>query len=130
MKAFSAISTWVPGRKETIFNVFDLIRTQKYYETEELALTEDNLKEIKRKVMAEILVKHAAFFEPLETSSEKPGHTLRLIRKEKEVGWSKTHPKKEFQIGLNTKKRGFLPWSPQVRNLCPYTRFQVAIFKR
>jgi len=67
-------------------DIFDLIRTQKYYESERQALTEENLKEIKRKVMAEILVKHAAFFEPLETSLEKPGHTLRLIRKEKEVG--------------------------------------------
>jgi len=55
------------GNIEMVFlgDIFGLIRTQKYYESEGQALTEENLKEIKRKVMAEILVKHAAFFETL-----------------------------------------------------------------
>jgi UDP-2,3-diacylglucosamine pyrophosphatase LpxH len=60
-------------------DIFDLIRTQKYYESEDQTLTEDNLKAIKRKVMAEILVNHAAFFETLRNFMGEPGHILRYI---------------------------------------------------
>jgi UDP-2,3-diacylglucosamine pyrophosphatase LpxH len=60
-------------------DIFDLIRTQKYYEIEGQTFTEDNIRESKRKVMEEILVNHVAFFEALRRFMEKPKHTFRYI---------------------------------------------------
>jgi UDP-2,3-diacylglucosamine pyrophosphatase LpxH len=58
---------------------FDLIRTQKYYEPQGEPLTEDKIKEIKRRVMTEILEDHGAFFETLRHFVEKPEHTFKYI---------------------------------------------------
>jgi UDP-2,3-diacylglucosamine pyrophosphatase LpxH len=60
-------------------DIFDIIRTQKYYEAEGQTFTEDNIREIKRKVMSEILANHVAFFETLRYYMEKPEHTFRYI---------------------------------------------------
>jgi len=58
-------------------DIFDLIRTQKYYESEGEPFTEEKIKETKREVMAEILVDHVAFFETLRRFMEQPEHALR-----------------------------------------------------
>ncbi len=55
-------------------DIFDLIRTQKYYEFPELSHTE-----IKRKVMEDILKDHAPFFETLQKFAEKVDHRLRYV---------------------------------------------------
>jgi UDP-2,3-diacylglucosamine pyrophosphatase LpxH len=60
-------------------DIFDLIRTQKYYESQGEAFTEDKIKETKRKVMVEILENHAAFFETLRRFMEQPEHRFRYI---------------------------------------------------
>jgi UDP-2,3-diacylglucosamine pyrophosphatase LpxH len=55
-------------------DIFDLIRTQKYYEFKDLPHPE-----IKRKVMEDIVANHAPFFETLKLFSERSGHALRYI---------------------------------------------------
>jgi UDP-2,3-diacylglucosamine pyrophosphatase LpxH len=60
-------------------DIFDLIRTQKYYESEGGPFTEEKIREIKRRVMAEIVENHAAFFETLRRFTEKPEHTFKYI---------------------------------------------------
>jgi UDP-2,3-diacylglucosamine pyrophosphatase LpxH len=55
-------------------DIFDLIRTQKYYEFEDLPHPQ-----IKRKVMEDIVVHHASFFETLRDFTGKPGRALRYI---------------------------------------------------
>ncbi len=55
-------------------DIFDLIRTQKYYEFHELPRPE-----IKLKVMEDITKQHAPFFETLTRFSEKSGHQLRYV---------------------------------------------------
>lgn len=60
-------------------DIFDLIRTQKYYEFEEDTFTEDKIKEIKLRVMREIVENHALFFDTLRRFKEQPDHTFRYI---------------------------------------------------
>jgi len=60
-------------------DIFDLIRTQKYYESQGAPFTEDKIREIKRKVMVEILENHERFFDTLKHFMEQPGHTFRYM---------------------------------------------------
>jgi UDP-2,3-diacylglucosamine pyrophosphatase LpxH len=55
-------------------DIFDLIRTQKYYEVEGLPHAE-----IKLKVMEDIAEQHATFFETLRHFTEKGGNRLRYV---------------------------------------------------
>ena len=66
---------------EIIFlgDIFDLIRTQKYFEFEAQLFTEDKIKAVKRRVMTEIVENHAPFFETIRRFAEQPGHTCRYI---------------------------------------------------
>ena len=60
-------------------DIFDLIRTQKYWEYEPASLTEERRQEIKRKVMADILENHGSFFETLKHFIEQPMHTFKYV---------------------------------------------------
>ncbi len=60
-------------------DIFDLIRTQKYYESEGEPFTEEKIREIKRRVMAEIVENHAPFFETLIRFIGQPQHSFRYI---------------------------------------------------
>lgn len=60
-------------------DIFDLIRTKKYYELEEEPFTEDKLIAVKRTVMAEILENHIPFFETLRHFVEQPDRQLRYV---------------------------------------------------
>lgn len=60
-------------------DIFDLIRTKKYYELEEEPFTEDKLIAVKRIVMAEILENHAPFFETLRRFVAQPDRQLRYV---------------------------------------------------
>ncbi|NWG03560.1 MAG: metallophosphoesterase [Syntrophaceae bacterium] len=60
-------------------DIFDLIRTQKYYELEEEPFTEDKIRAVKRRVMEEIVENHSRFFETLRGFEEQPDHTYRYI---------------------------------------------------
>ncbi len=64
-------------------DIFDLIRTQKYYEFQGLPHNE-----IKRKVMVDILQDHAPFFETLKHFIEQPNHTMRYIVGNHDFGFS------------------------------------------
>jgi UDP-2,3-diacylglucosamine pyrophosphatase LpxH len=60
-------------------DIFDLIRTQKFYESEGDPFTEEKIREIKRRLMAEIVESHVPFFETLRRFIGQPEHTFRYI---------------------------------------------------
>jgi UDP-2,3-diacylglucosamine pyrophosphatase LpxH len=60
-------------------DIFDLIRTQKYFESEKEPFTEEKIREIKRRVMAEIVENHSPFFETLRRFIGQPEHSFRYI---------------------------------------------------
>ncbi len=60
-------------------DIFDLIRTRKYYELEKEPFTEKKLISVKRLVMADILENHVRFFETLRRFVRRRGHRFRYI---------------------------------------------------